>query len=185
MKKSIIVINGIGGVGKDTLCELAAKHFKTMNISSIDPIKEIAARCGWQGGKDEKSRRFLSDLKHLCAEYNDFPTMWLMANYLTFLMSDDQFLFVHIREPEEIEKFVRATESKVHTLLVRGGKRFPQGTAPYGNDSDDCVENYNYEFYFDNDGTLEDAENNFVALLTKIISGNPIPDVQDAQKGND
>ena len=42
MKKVAIVINGGGGVGKDTLCDLAAKHFKTINISTIDPIKELA-----------------------------------------------------------------------------------------------------------------------------------------------
>ena len=41
MKKTVIVINGAGGVGKDTLCEFAEKHFKVMNVSSITPIKEF------------------------------------------------------------------------------------------------------------------------------------------------
>ena len=31
MKKATIVINGAGGVGKDTLCDLAAKHIKIRN----------------------------------------------------------------------------------------------------------------------------------------------------------
>ena len=47
MKKAVIVINGAGGVGKDTLCDLAAKHFNVYNVSSITPIKEIASLCGW------------------------------------------------------------------------------------------------------------------------------------------
>ena len=38
MTKLAFVINGSGGAGKDTLCELAAKHFKIKNISSITPI---------------------------------------------------------------------------------------------------------------------------------------------------
>ena len=46
MKKLVMVINGAGGVGKDTLCEFAMKHFKVMNISSITPIKELAALAG-------------------------------------------------------------------------------------------------------------------------------------------
>ena len=32
MNKAVIIINGAGGVGKDTICDLAAKHFKVRNI---------------------------------------------------------------------------------------------------------------------------------------------------------
>ena len=42
--KLTIVINGMGGVGKDTLCRFAAERYKTENISSITPIKELAMR---------------------------------------------------------------------------------------------------------------------------------------------
>jgi adenylate kinase family enzyme len=65
MTKLAFVINGSGGAGKDTLCELAAKHFKTVNVSSIDPIKKIARENGWNGEKDLKSRKFLADLKQV------------------------------------------------------------------------------------------------------------------------
>ena len=81
MKKLVMVINGAGGVGKDTLCEFAMKHFKVMNISSITPIKELAALAGWDGKKDDKSRKFLSDLKQLSVEYNDYPTLWCTERY--------------------------------------------------------------------------------------------------------
>lgn len=169
MEKAIIVMNGVGGVGKDTLCELAARHFRTVNISSIDPIKQLATQCGWQGEKDNRARRFLSDLKRLCVEYNDYPTAWLMTRYQAFLAGDAEILFVHIREPEEIEKFVRATGGRARTLLVRGGARFPLGTLPYGNASDDGVENYRYDLYFENGGTLEEAERGFVSLLSSVL----------------
>ena len=166
MKKVAIVINGAGGVGKDTLCELAAKHFKVMNISSITPIKEIAALCGWDGTKDNKSRKFLSDLKNLCVEYNDFPTSWAKARYDEFLLSDDEILFVHIREPKEIEKFVSATGGNAVTLLIRGGKRM--SNEKYGNASDDGVEDYPYDYYFLNENTIDVAERDFVELMKKI-----------------
>ena len=167
MKKLAIVINGAGGVGKDTLCDLAAKHFKVLNISSITPIKEIAAQCGWDGTKDDKARKFLSDLKRICVEYNDYPTVWAKAHYDGFLKSDDEIMFVHIREGGEIEKFVRATDGEAKTLLVRGGERMKKEV--YGNVSDDEVENYSYDYYFTNDKTLEQAEKDFCALLGSII----------------
>lgn len=166
MEKTVIVINGAGGVGKDTLCEFAEKHFKVMNISSITPIKEIAKMCGWNGEKTDKARKFLSDLKALSIEYNDFPTLWAKEKYSEFLASDNEIMFVHIREGEEIAKFVKATGGKAKTLLVRGGERMTKSN--YGNASDDGVENYPYDYYFLNDKTLEEAENSFIEFLKNI-----------------
>ena len=169
MKKAVIIINGAGGVGKDTLCDLAAKHFKVKNISSITPIKEIATLCGWTGKKDDKSRKFLADLKQLTVEYNDYPTRWAEEHYREFLSSDEEIMFVHIREPLEIEKFVRATNGEARTLLVRGGARMSKTV--YGNAADDSVENYDYDYYFMNDKSIAEAEVGFVEFLRGVVSG--------------
>ncbi len=165
--KTVIVINGKGGVGKDTLCALASKHFKIKNISSITPIKDIAALCGWSGEKTDKARKFLADMKQLCVDYNDFPTLWAKGEYEKFLESDEEIMFVHIREPEEIAKFVSATGGEAKTLLVRAPIRLNRGA--YGNAADDNVENYSYDYYFDNDKTLEEAECDFVKLLRNMF----------------
>ena len=167
MKKAVLVINGQGGVGKDALCEIAEKHFKVKNISSITPIKEIATLCGWDGKKDDRSRKFLADLKQLSVEYNDYPTLWAAKRYEEFLLSDEQIMFVHIREPEEIRKFVEKTDGKAKTLLVRAGERIKRGA--YGNAADDLVENYSYDLYFMNDKTLEEAEERFVKLISDCL----------------
>ncbi len=167
MNKLVLVINGAGGVGKDTLCELAAKHFKIKNISSITPIKEIASQCGWCGEKTDKARKFLSDLKRLTVEYNDYPTVWAMAQYRDFLSSDEQIMFVHIREAEEIAKFVKATGNSAKTILIRGGERMKKSS--YGNVSDDCVEDYSYDYYYVNDKSIETAELEFSDLLAKML----------------
>ncbi len=167
MKKLAIVINGAGGVGKDTLCDIAAKHYKAKNISSVTPIKEIATMCGWDGRKDAKSRKFLSDLKKLSAEYNDFPTIWALEEYHAFLESDFEILFVHIREGEEIRKFVDGTDGHARTLLIRGGTR--THTARYGNRSDDDVEDYPYDYYYTNDLPLSETECAFCKLLRRMF----------------
>lgn len=168
MNKVAIVINGSGGVGKDTLCDIAAKHFKVKNISSITPIKEIASKMGWDGSKDDRSRKFLADLKRLSVDYNNYPTAWALKEYESFLTSiDEEIMFVHIREGEEIKKFVEATGGEAKTLLIRGGARMNKEV--YGNSADDEVENYAYDYYFMNDKTLDLAETEFVALLKAIL----------------
>ena len=168
MKKAVIVINGAGGVGKDTLCDLSAKHFKVYNVSSITPIKEIASLCGWDGSKDDKSRKFLADLKRISIEYNDYPTVWAKERYKEFLSSENEVMFLHVREPEEIRKFVLATDGEARTLLIRGGNRMTKTS--YGNAADDYVEQYEYDYYYVNERTLDIAEVEFCELLSKIIS---------------
>ena len=44
--KPVIVINGSGGVGKDTLCEWVKQRIPTRIVSSVDPIKRLAAEGG-------------------------------------------------------------------------------------------------------------------------------------------
>ena len=170
MKKTVIVINGSGGVGKDTLCQMAEKQFKVRNVSSITPIKEIAKQCGWNGEKSDRARKFLSDLKRLTTEFNDFPTDWIYKEYLSFLNSDEEIMFVHIREGEEIKKFVEKTGGEAITLLIRGGKRFEiTRCGAYGNESDDLVENYSYDYYFVNDLPLAETGKVFCDFLSQII----------------
>ena len=168
MKKLTVVINGSGGVGKDTLCDLAANHYKIRNISTITPVKELARQADWDGRKDARSRKFLSDLKKLLVDYNDFPTNWAKAQYEDFLTTDEEILIVHIREPIEISKFVKATDGKAKTLLIRGGERMKKEI--YGNASDDEVENYFYDFYFTNDKSLTEAEADITKLFGDMLN---------------
>lgn len=164
--KLVVVINGRGGSGKDTLCGLAGKHFRVRNVSSITPIKEIALANGWDGQKDERSRKFLSDLKKLFSEYNDLPNRYLMQQYREFLEGDEEILFVHIREAEEIRKFKDSVDGGCVTLLIHRSTGEEQ---PLGNDSDDRVEEYAYDASFDNNGSLEEAEERFVSLLKGLV----------------
>ena len=76
--KKVFVINGEAGCGKDTfvsLCQDAIveegfSSSRIVNVSMVDKIKEIAIMCGWDGKKTPESRKFLSDLKDLCDDYN-------------------------------------------------------------------------------------------------------------------
>ena len=125
MDKHIFIINGSGGVGKDTFVGLVStqlndmlKKFHTViNFSSVDKVKEIAKEIGWDGKKTEKNRKFLSDLKILTSEYCDMPFESMKSKVTEFMKDEEsKFLFLHIREPEEIDRIVKEFGAK--TILI-------------------------------------------------------------------
>ena len=140
MDKLVVIINGSGGVGKDTVCEAAAAFWKTRNISSITPILQVARAAGWDGVKTPASRRFLSELKQSCSEFNDLP----------FRYCAEQL----IREPEEIARFRESAGEECRTLLVTR-PAMEQARGALGNRSDDGVAGYQYDRVFVNDGALD------------------------------
>ncbi len=151
MNKRIIVINGTGGSGKDTFVEFVSKYKKVFNFSSIDKVKEVARVIGWEGKKTEKDRKFLSDLKKLTTEYNDMAFNSIKDAVQKFYSSDEEIMFIHIREPEEIERAV--SKFNAETLLIKR-----EGLENISsNYSDANIDNYAYDYYIYNT-TLENLE---------------------------
>ncbi|MBQ8827838.1 MAG: hypothetical protein IJZ90_01690 [Clostridia bacterium] len=172
-KKLIIVINGRGGCGKDTLCDITAKHYKVRNVSSITPIKEIATIAGWDGSKDPKSRKMLADLKQIFVEYNDYCNTYILNQAKEFAKSDENIMFVHIRECSEIQKFMsRASELesvKCISLLVRRTTDDGYGGELLGNSADDGVENMSYDCIYENNKPLDMLENDFIVFMENLL----------------
>lgn len=148
MEKTVVIINGAGGVGKDTICNIVSREFRVKIISSIDPIKKIALLGGWScNDKSKAGRKLLSDLKLAFSQYNDLPNEYVVREYKDFLSDDNDILFVHIREQHEIEKFRKKVEIRCVSLLITSNR---VETGKFGNPSDDCVEDYPYDFVYDN-----------------------------------
>lgn len=152
MKKQIFITNGMARCGKDTFAKYLNEFVPTKKISSIDKIKEIAALCGWKGGKTEKDRKFLSDLKLLTSEYSELAFADIREKIFEFLDhdSDHQVLLIDIREPEEIDRVKRAFGAK--TILINNDNVQMLTSNP----ADANVFNYEYDIVLDNSGTLED-----------------------------
>ncbi len=152
--KHVFVINGSGGVGKDTFCQAAEQFWRVQNISSITPICTLARAAGWDGEKTPAARRFLSELKQACTAFNDLPLRYCVEQYQVFMQNDRQILFVHIREPEQIDRFRQAVGPRCKAILVRR-PAMEQSRGPLGNYSDDNVADYVYDGVFINDSVLE------------------------------
>lgn len=176
--KKIIIVNGSGGVGKDAFAKRVIEEtiklakritpnengnycvdpeifYKINNISTIDCVKNIAKMFGWNGEKSEKDRKMLSDLKDLMTIYNDYPFKHIITQISDWLRYNEyvynhSFLFVHCREPKEIERLKNQFSNDVLTLLVQN----PKVAKVTGNHADREVENYNYDFIVVNDSDL-------------------------------
>jgi len=159
--KEIIIINGTGGSGKDTFVEFVSKYAYVFNFSSVDKVKEVAKVIGWNGGKTEKDRKFLSDLKRLTTAYNDMAFNSIKSAVEYFQNSDEEIMFIHIREPEEIARAQLAFNAK--TLLIKRAG-LENITSNY---SDASVENYEYDYRIYND-TLEGLEQSAIDFVNSL-----------------
>ena len=85
MTKQIYITNGMARCGKDTFAKFLNDIVPTLKYSSIDKVKDIAKLCGWDGGKTEKDRKFLSDLKLLTTEYSNMAFEAIKSKVNEFL----------------------------------------------------------------------------------------------------
>ena len=154
----IIIINGSAESGKDTFVDIFRKIStdKVKNLSTVDRVKDFMIDLGWDRSKDEKSRQTIYIIKKIITDFNDgiFIDMIKKIKTLTDWHGYD-IIFVHCREPEEIEKFVNYYGKGVcKTLLITRS-----GVKKYNNNSDKNVNNYDYDYKVLNSSDLSDLEN--------------------------
>ena len=175
--KHIIIINGVGGCGKDTLIN-SLNDSTVLNFSSIDIIRDIIECANLKGilniNLNEKTnalRKLLSSLKIDFSEYNDLPFENTMDNVNKFVNSEYNYMFIHIREPLEITRTKNRIlelfndDVTVTTLLV---KRETVGFDPhYNNLSDIGVYLYDYDIEFIN-SDLNESISRFKDIILSL-----------------
>lgn len=159
MEKKVFIVNGRPGAGKDTFADIfkTVVRGRSIKYSSVDKVKSIAQKCGWDGKKEEKDRKFLAELKRITTEYNDMSFNDIAEKVAIFksntLNHEFEYLFIFIREPEEI--FRAADAFGAETIFI-SSNRVPHITS---NQADANVEKYDYDYIIENNGTIEDFTN--------------------------
>lgn len=149
--KHIFVVNGHPRAGKDTFAKILNGMTSVYKYSSIECIKNMAMVCGWDGTKDEKSRKFLSDLKMLTTEFNDYSFKSIKKHVEMFRNCDDyEIMLIDIREPKEIQRAV--DEFGAETVFIYNSRVNHVNS----NIADANVENFEYRYYLYNEGTIEE-----------------------------
>lgn len=187
-KKAIIVINGKGGIGKDTLINaLARADVMVYNASSIDPIKDMCEELNKTGIKDLAYRSLLSSIKKSVDEYYEaengisYTTEYLVKAMTLWRTQTDihapeySVMFVHIREPENIANFVKEATKKLclwrdeDTILTSLLVESKRSLEVYGNSSDDDVDKFDYDYKFTSNGTVEEDSKRFVEFIKETV----------------
>lgn len=186
-RTKVVIINGKPQSGKDTFCKYAQGYCdddesaNTLIISSVDPLKEMLTQLGWDGTKTDKIRDMLMDMKQLWVQNQDGPTMFLFNNILEFhkaCTGEDNIVFVHIREPEEIKKLVNALTGfesmgiDVISLLVirKGGEDTPNQSAETRRSDDEALINsYEYDVTINNDEDLIKLQELAAEFVDKLL----------------
>ncbi|MCK5019166.1 MAG: hypothetical protein KAS32_19045 [Candidatus Peribacteraceae bacterium] len=166
-KLVVIIVNGYPRSGKDTFVDIAEQHYYTSRMSTIDECVGIAKSRGWDGTKDDKSRKMLSDLKKWYVEHFDGPfrevKRWIG-------LSDDsqtRFLFVMSREGKEITRIMNhCLDIGVKCEYVMVDKMLARN---FGNDSDNDIHNGAIPTYhLMNTGTMKELEERSILFLNSL-----------------
>jgi len=175
----VVVINGGAEVGKDKFVSFfkeISKDFRVKNYSSIDRVKQISEICfGWDGKKDDKSRRLLSEMKKIWTDFNDGPFDIITNQIVTDIKwskdknkdTSKNIYFLHIREPKEILKVKQFYVDDCITLLIKKDVDFIPD-----NDSDKNVENFDYDYIVDNNKSeieLKKRAEEFLKYIKKTL----------------
>ena len=173
MKIKLVVVNGYPGSGKttfETICKTIMGPY-CRSRSTIDKVKSLAMRAGWDGKKTPEARKLLSDLKDLLTQFNDMPFRDIVSHLGYFehelaqygVESENALFFVDSREPEEIARFKK--ELDAITLLIRR----PGDDTNQSNHADANVEDFEYDFVINNDGNITDLEQKAKDFLNLIF----------------
>ena len=165
--KKIFIQNSVGGSGKDTWAGLIGKYISTHKYSIVDLPKEAARILGWDGGKTEKDRKFLSDVMDLSTEYNDAPFRDVMSVVDDFKSNliEDEVIFIDMRDPKDIARAVETFGAE--TILIRN----PNVKKIESNHADANVEKYEYDYIIENNGSLEQLDWVAKEFVDNIING--------------
>ena len=166
------IINGRPRSGKDTFVNFCLEELGAFGklISTVDFVKKIATECGWDGTKDLKNRKFLSDLKDLLTNWGDIPYKKTLQEIDMFKfdldywdVSDKGVVFIMCREPKEIERFERELNAK-SVLIWRASVEFEQQS----NHADSEVLNHKYDYIIENNGTIDELKEKAKGFLKNL-----------------
>lgn len=168
----IFVMNGKSGSGK-TLFETMVKNLAFYDghtvvlLSMAADVKDFCMEClGWDGSRDEKSRKLLADIISALGEYSEVPkfcVLWHMKEELKERLP--VAFFIDARETKDIKWF----EDNLGAISVEVSR--PTDTNNWNNAADQD-RYYDYDIHVENIGTIDDLREDARAFYNIFILEN-------------
>lgn len=170
LKKRILVISGSASVGKDTFASILSQHVSVRTVHIADKAKKVARSIGWNGKKDEKGRKLLSDLKIAIDEFDDGCYKYVCNESTKFIKNLAEYrgiecLCIMMREPKDISRFVQNYNAVTVCVINR------QKSVPH-NIGDESVGNYEYDHIIDNSHSLKKFEDTISDFYKSVFKEN-------------
>lgn len=195
------VIGGVARNGKDQWIDFMNEQdiFAAVE-SSIDPVKDVAKLIAMYEDskmshseltqemehKTDSYRELLFQLKKAWVNLDDGPNRITMSRVWEHRLISETTLaknertkccFIHVREPEEIDKWITRLEDSgfiCASVCVRGHTSQEE----FKNHCDTQTENYDYDIYVDNSGDLQNLRMDaygFRSAFLKAFNYLPFP----------
>jgi len=177
----IILVSGKAGVGKTTFANFVMKHLPpdvkkySAKGAFATIVKQVAKMMGWNGQKDDNGRKLLQNVGNVGREYNSDTWVGTLINFLmeVNIIPLDLIIIDDWRFPNELNWFLdKSLEYKVYTVRISAPSRESLKGTPYYNDVSETSlpdEPSNYNYYIDNEGSLEALEQAAKDVLENVF----------------
>lgn len=168
--KTVIAINGPPRAGKDTAVDMMTAHLEetgipTLEYSSIQPVKDMLADYVDLKAKTPADRRLLALVGDALQEHSGFRTNNSLFQISEFFdKHDDGVFFLHMREPDLIDK-VLAGCRVLGINFIRVFMESDRAEDVQNNAADAGVRDGTYDCLLVNNGTLEDLAEECLQFL--------------------
>ena len=177
----IILVSGKAGVGKTTFADFVMKNLPpdvkkySAKGAFATVVKQVAKMMGWNGQKDDNGRKLLQNVGNVGREYNSDTWVGTLINFLmeVNIIPLDLIIIDDWRFPNELNWFLdKSLEYKVYTVRISAPNRESLKGTPYYNDVSETSlpdEPSNYNYYIDNEGSLEALEQAAKDVLENVF----------------
>ena len=163
----ILICSRLPQQGKDTATKFLEENYNGIRIGLADKVKEIATLMGWDGEKDEKGRKLLTNIGHTGVKYNKYVWVENVLHQIDYnLWLDNNVIISDLRFIHE-EQYIRDRYKNVYVIGIESDIF---GDKTLINDSSQIeYNNIKKDFIAKNNGTIIDLYKE----LNKIIQQLP------------
>lgn len=170
----VFIVNGAPRTGKDTFIRFLTEitEARVCVYSSIDWAKETALSAfNWNGVKDPRSRKLLSDIKDLGTEWADIPFKRICDMLTKAADNGMEYFCTNIREPQEIQKLQDWCDSQgifCKSVFIRRLSAEISAAEEQKNSADVQCMNYDYSYEIRNETDLASFQKETKAFIQKV-----------------